>query len=54
VQSLCAVRGRWDLVNDAIRAALTGITLAEMRLASIPPAFRTLASFAPRASAAAE
>lgn len=40
VQSLCAVKGRWDLVNDAIRAALSGITLAEMREASIPPAFR--------------
>ena len=39
-QSLCAVKGRWDLVNDAIRHALGGITLADMREASIPPAFR--------------
>jgi len=39
-QSLCAVKGRWDLVNDAIRRALGGITLADMREASIPPAFR--------------
>jgi FeS assembly SUF system regulator len=39
-QSLCAVKGRWDLVNDAIRRALGGITLADMRDASIPPAFR--------------
>jgi FeS assembly SUF system regulator len=40
VESLCAVKGRWDLVNDAIHTALTSITLAEMREASIPPAFR--------------
>jgi FeS assembly SUF system regulator len=26
----CALRGRWKLVNDAIRRALDGITLAEM------------------------
>jgi FeS assembly SUF system regulator len=40
VESLCAVKGRWDLVNDAIRGALGRITLAEMRAASIPPALR--------------
>ena len=40
VQSLCAVKGRWDLVNDAIHGALSSITLAEMRSASIPHAFR--------------
>lgn len=40
VQGMCAVRGRWDPVNDAIREALTGITLAAMRVASVPPAFR--------------
>jgi FeS assembly SUF system regulator len=45
VQGLCAVKGRWDLVNHAIRTALGGITLADMREASIPPAFR----FAPAA-----
>ena len=39
-QGMCAVRGRWDLVNDAIRRALGGITLADMSEASIPPAFR--------------
>jgi FeS assembly SUF system regulator len=43
VQSVCAVRGRWDLVNDAIRSALTSITLADMRAASIPLAFRASA-----------
>ncbi len=53
VQSMCAVRGRWDLVNEAIRTALVGITLADMRVASIPPAFRQT-EFLPRASAAAE
>ncbi len=26
----CALRGRWQLVNDAIRRALEGISLAEM------------------------
>lgn len=40
VKGLCAVKGRWDLVNDAIREALGRITLADMREASIPPAFR--------------
>jgi FeS assembly SUF system regulator len=40
VESLCAVKGRWDLVNDAIHQALSSITLAEMRDASVPRAFR--------------
>jgi FeS assembly SUF system regulator len=40
VQRTCAVKGRWDLVNDAIRTALQRITLADMGEASIPPAFR--------------
>jgi FeS assembly SUF system regulator len=40
VQGLCAVKGRWDLVNEAIRSALGTITLAAMREASIPVAFR--------------
>ena len=40
VQGMCAVRGRWDVVNDAIRGALGAISLAELRAASIPPAFR--------------
>ena len=29
-QGICAVRGRWDPVNDAIRRALSGITLADL------------------------
>jgi FeS assembly SUF system regulator len=40
VESMCAVKGRWDLVNDAIRRALHGITLAEMRAAAVPLALR--------------
>jgi FeS assembly SUF system regulator len=54
VQSLCAVRGRWDLVNEAIRTALVGITLADMREASVPLAFRPLPQFAQQPTAAAE
>ena len=38
--ALCPVRGRWDPVNDAIQQALSGITLADMRSAAIPPALR--------------
>jgi FeS assembly SUF system regulator len=52
VESMCAVKGRWDLVNGAIRAALTSITLADMREASVPRAFRTAPELAPRAAAA--
>lgn len=42
VASLCAVRGRWDVVNEAIRTALDRITLADMRAAPLPlpPALR--------------
>lgn len=29
-ECLCPMRGRWDPVNDAIRRALSGITLADM------------------------
>ena len=29
-ECLCPVRGRWDLVNDAVRQALGRITLADM------------------------
>ena len=40
VQRLCAVKGRWDLVNFAIRESLHAISLADMRNASVPAAFR--------------
>jgi FeS assembly SUF system regulator len=40
VENICAVKGRWDLVNDAIYQALSTMTLAEMREASVPRAFR--------------
>ena len=36
---LCAMRGRWDPVNDAIRRALSGITLADMVSAAPAPAY---------------
>lgn len=36
VRSVCAVKGRWDLVNDAIRQSLMAITLADMRDAALP------------------
>jgi FeS assembly SUF system regulator len=36
---LCPMHGRWDPVNEAIEAALNGITLADMDRA-IPRAFR--------------
>ena len=35
-ERLCPVRGRWDPVNHAVRAALSNITLADMA----PPASR--------------
>ena len=38
--ALCPVRGRWDPVNDAIRRALSAISVADMREAAIPAAFR--------------
>jgi len=40
VRGLCAVRGRWELVNDAIEQALSAITLADMRDAAIPQLLR--------------
>jgi FeS assembly SUF system regulator len=51
----CAVRGRWNLVNDAIREALGAITLADMRAASVPEALRIpLADLAPSRAAKPE
>jgi len=35
-QGLCPMRGRWDPVNDAIHKALSGITLADMRMGPLP------------------
>lgn len=52
VSSVCAVKGRWDLVNDAIQDSLASITLADMRQASVPLAFRVPAEPALHASAA--
>lgn len=36
----CQARGRWDLVNDAIRTALSTITIADMIQGALPPALR--------------
>ncbi len=38
-ENLCPVRGRWDPVNTAVRAALSAITLADMER-SVPRAFQ--------------
>lgn len=38
--SLCPIAGRWDPVNEAIRSALSRISLADMAAASLPPVFR--------------
>ncbi len=37
-EAICPVRGRWDPVNDAIRRALSGITLADLAPPSRRPA----------------
>lgn len=46
-EGLCAVRGRWDPVNDAIRKALSGITIADLAGPGHCPAARMSASLAP-------
>ena len=40
VEHVCAVRGRWDLVNEAILTAFRAISLADLAAASVPAAFR--------------
>lgn len=40
----CPVRGRWDPVNEAIREALSAITLADMQDAAVNRAFRAVAT----------
>ena len=37
-QGQCPVRGRWDVVNTAIRTALSAITLADLARGARPPA----------------
>ncbi|WP_428490750.1 SUF system Fe-S cluster assembly regulator [Rhodopila sp.] len=34
-KDICPMRGRWDPVNDAIREALNGITLADMQIGRV-------------------
>ncbi len=40
VESMCAIRGHWDAVNTAVRAALESVTLADMILPGVPPMFQ--------------
>ncbi len=35
VETICAMRGNWDKVNRAVRAALESVTLADMMVSSI-------------------
>ena len=46
-EGICPVRGRWDPVNDAIRKALSGITIADLAGPDHCPAVRATASLAP-------
>ena len=46
VEALCAMRGNWDKVNRAIRAALSAVTLQEML--STPSAFEMFPPLAAR------
>nr|WP_232478559.1 SUF system Fe-S cluster assembly regulator [Roseomonas rosulenta] len=50
-EATCPVRGRWDPVNDAIRRALSGISIAELARA---PAIVPHPEAQPRAYLAAE
>jgi FeS assembly SUF system regulator len=36
-ESSCSVRGNWQRINDAIREALEGVTLAEMTRPAVQP-----------------
>jgi hypothetical protein len=49
---LCPMRGRWDPVNAAIRAALGAITLADMQNAAMLPGLLLPALPPPRAHGA--
>jgi FeS assembly SUF system regulator len=50
-ETLCPVRGRWDPVNEAIREALTAISLADMQ-AALPPIRRAAPAALPLSAAA--
>ena len=51
VLQLCPLRGRWDLVNAAIREALTAISLEDMQFASVSRPFHIVSLARPAASA---
>lgn len=40
VGHLCAVRGRWDVVNTAVETALRAVSMADLADGAIPAAFR--------------
>jgi FeS assembly SUF system regulator len=42
-EGTCQGRGRWDMVNNAIRAALAAITIADMLAGALPAALRPAA-----------
>ena len=42
---LCPLAGRWEPVNRAIHAALSGITLADMAASTVPPFHGVFAKF---------
>lgn len=39
VESMCSTRQGWRRINDAIRNAMEGVSLAEMTFSSFPPLF---------------
>jgi len=43
-EATCPVRGRWDPVNDAIRRALSGISIADLARARAAPPHAELAA----------
>ena len=52
IEALCPARANWQRINDAIRRALEGISVAEMAF-TVPPAFALIAHREDGAGAAA-
>jgi FeS assembly SUF system regulator len=46
-REMCPMRGRWDPVNDAIRHALSSITLADMQEATVASSYPPPSRLAP-------
>lgn len=51
VGHLCAVRGRWDVVNAAVETALRAVSMADLADCAVPAAFRLPSSAQPAHSA---